>query len=117
MENRRRVERQPALWMGSCHVEGESSDKWRDCAIFDVSKLGVGIDLRHPGASELLNRRIAVLLEVGPSIDITVTGEVRNAKSGPDDIVQAGIEFVGLTESERSFVDLVERRAMSRSRA
>ena len=117
MENRRRAERQPALWIGSCNVEGESSDLWRDCAIFDVSALGVGIDVRYPGASDLQSRRITLLLGVGPSIDVTVTGEVRNTKSGPDDIVQAGIEFVGLTEFERSIVDLLERRAVSRSRA
>ena len=117
MDNRRRAERRKVLWMGRCQVEGESSDLWRDCAIFDVSALGVGIDVRYPGASDLQSRRITLLLGVGPSIDVTVTGEVRNTKSGPDDIVQAGIEFVGLTEFERSIVDLLERRAVSRSRA
>jgi hypothetical protein len=108
--------------MGSCHVEGESvedesADLWRDCAIFDVSALGLGIDLRHPGPSELLGRRMTVLLEIGPSVDLSVTGEVRNAESGPDGIARSGIEFVGLTEAERSIVDLLERRAVTRARA
>jgi hypothetical protein len=102
--------------MGSCHVEGESSDEWRACAIFDVSTLGVGIDLPHTGTSELLNRRIRVLLELGRSVDLTVAGEVRNAESAPDGIVRAGLEFVGLTDTESSIVDLLERRAVSRSR-
>jgi hypothetical protein len=53
-----------------------------------------------------LSRRIMVRLEFGPSVDMTVAGEVRNAGSEPDGIVRAGIEFVGLTEAERSMVDL-----------
>ena len=125
MENRRRAERQSALWMGRCHVEDEPSDLWRECALIDVSTFGVGIDLCHPDPVELLgmwqdgevrlhlSRRITVRLELGPSVDVTVAGEVRNAGSGPDGIVRAGIEFVGLTESERFIVDLVERRAMT----
>lgn len=110
MENRRRAERQSAVWMGSCHVEGESSDEWQDCGVFDFSTLGVGMDLRHPSASDLLGRRISVRLPVGDSMDVTLTGEVRNAKPGPDGIVRAGVEFVGLLETERSIVDLLERR-------
>jgi PilZ domain len=117
MENRRRAERRSVLWMGRCEVEGESSVLWRGCAIFDVSTLGVGIDLPNPGASELLSRRITALLELGPSVDVAVTGEVRNAESGPDGIVRAGVEFVGLNETELSVVGLLERRAASRSRA
>ena len=124
MENRRRAERQSALWMGLCHIQDEPSDLWRECAIIDVTTLGVGIDLCHPDAVELLgmweddalqlhlSRRITVRLELGPSVDITVAGDVRNAGSGPDGIVRAGIEFVGLTETERSIVDILVRRAV-----
>lgn len=117
MENRRRAERRNVLWMGRCQVEGDSSDVWRACAIFDVSTLGVGIDLPHQRASELLNRRITALLELGRSVDVTVTGEVRSAESAPDGIVRAGMEFVGLSETEFAVVDLLERRAASRSGA
>jgi hypothetical protein len=117
VEDRRRAERQAALWMGRCQVEGESSDLWRECAIFDVSSLGLGIDLRHSGAPDLLGRRITVLLELGPSFDLTVAGEVRNTNSGADGILRAGIEFVGLTSAERAIANLLERRAASRSRS
>jgi hypothetical protein len=103
--------------MGRCQVEGESSDEWRACAIFDVSTLGVGIDLPHPRASQLLSRRITALLELGRSVDVTITGEVRSAESAPDGIVRAGMEFVGLSETESAIVDLLERRAASRSGA
>jgi len=117
VENRRLAERQSAHWKGRCHIEDEPSDLWRECTIIDVSTLGLGIDLCHPDPVELLglwrdgvlrlhvDRGITVHLESGPTVDMTVAGQVRNAGSGPDGIVRAGIEFVGLTETERSLVD------------
>jgi hypothetical protein len=121
--DRRRAERLLALWMGRCHIQNEPSDLWRECAINDVSTLGMGIDLCHPDPIELLglwedgelrlhpSRRITVRLELGPSVEITVAGEVRNAGSEPDGMVRAGIEFIGLTGSERSIVRYLHRRA------
>ncbi len=117
MENRRRAQRQSAVWMGSCHVEGEPSRSWRDCGVFDFSSLGLGMDLRHPGASDLVGRRVSVRLPVGASIDITLTGEVRNAKAGPDGIMRAGIEFASLSETELSIVDLLDLGSVVRSRS
>jgi hypothetical protein len=91
--------------MGSCHVEGEPSDLWQDCGVFDISSFGLGMDLRH--SSDLVGSRISVRLPVGASIEVTLAGEVRNAKLGPDGVVRIGIEFVDLSKSERSIVDLV----------
>jgi hypothetical protein len=83
----------------------------------------MGIDLCHPDPVELLelwedgelqlhlSRRITVRFELGPSVEITVEGEVRHAGSEPDDIVRAGIEFIGLTGTERSIVRFLDRRA------
>jgi hypothetical protein len=113
VENRRRAERQSAVWIGSCQVEGDPSDQWRECGVFDLSTVGVGMDLRHPEASDLVGRRISVRLPVGASIDMTLTGEVRNAKAGPDGIVRAGIELVGLSETEHSIVDLLQLGSLS----
>jgi hypothetical protein len=115
MEERRRAERQSTIWMGFCHVEGESlnseegesSRLWRGCGVFDFSTLGVGMDFRHPDPLDVLGRRIFVRLSIGGSIDMTFSGEVRNVKSGPDGIVRAGIEFVGLSEDELYIVDLL----------
>lgn len=98
-------------------MEDEPSDHWRECTIIDVSPLGVGMDLRHPDPIELLglwqegalrldaSRRMTVHLETDTSVDMAVAGEVRNAGSGHDGFVRAGIEFVGLTETERSIVE------------
>jgi hypothetical protein len=99
--------------MGSCHLEGEPSHLWQDCGVFDFSTLGVGMDFRHPGASDLVGRRITVCLPVGGSIDITFTGAVRNLKAGPDGILRVGIEFVDLSEEELYMVDLLELGALS----
>jgi PilZ domain len=125
VENRRRAERRSALWMGRCHIEDEPSDLWRECTVIDVSTLGVGIDLCHPDPVELLGlwqdgvlrlhaeRGITVRVEPSPSVDMTVAGQVRNAGSKPDGTVRAGIEFVGLSETERSIVES-ERRVLRR---
>ena len=111
MENRRRAERQSTVWMGTCRVEGEAPELWLDCGVFDVSALGVGLDLRHPSSSDLEGRRISIRLAIGDSVEITLTGEVRNVKAGPEGIVRAGIEFVSLSERERSIVSLLDKQA------
>jgi hypothetical protein len=111
--------------MGFCHVEGESpnhvkgqsSRLWRGCGVFDFSTLGVGMDFRHPYPSDLVGRRITVRLPVGGSFDITFTGEVRNTKAGPDEVVRVGIEFVGLSEDELYIVDLLELGSLTGSNA
>jgi hypothetical protein len=109
VENRRRAERQSAVWIGLCHVQGDPLDLWRDCGVFDLSAFGVGMDLRHPDAPALIGRRVSVRLPIGLSMDMTLTGDVRNAKEGPDGIVRIGVEFEDVSDTERSIVDLLER--------
>jgi len=103
--NRRREERNAAVWIGSCHIEGEASDVWLDCGVFDFSTTGLGMDLRH--ASDLVGRRISVRLPVGDSIDVTLRGAVRNSKDGPGGVVRVGMEFVELSATEKVIVDLL----------
>ena len=112
MENRRRADRQTAVWIGLCHVHGDSFESWRDCGVFDLSALGVGMDLRHPNASALLGRSVSVRLPIGVSMDMTLTGEVRNASAGPDGIVRIGVEFEDVSDTERYIVDLIERDSL-----
>lgn len=100
--------------MGSCQVEGDLPHLWRDCGVFDFSTLGLGMDLRHPDASDLVGRYISVQIQVGAFVDMTITGEVRNVKAGPEGIVRTGLEFVGLSSVERSMVDLLERESTLR---
>jgi hypothetical protein len=112
VENRRRAERQSAVWIGLCHVHGDSYDCWRDCGIFDLSEFGVGMDLRHPDASGLVGRSVSVRLPIGVSMDMTLTGGVRNANEGPDGIVRIGVEFEDVSDTERYIVDLIERDSL-----
>jgi hypothetical protein len=109
VENRRRAERQSAVWIGLCHVQGDPLDMWRDCGVFDLSAFGVGMDLRHPDAPALIGRSLSVRLPIGVSMDMTLTGDVRNAKEGPDGIVRIGVEFEDVSDTERSIVNLLER--------
>jgi hypothetical protein len=117
MEERRQAQRRFAVWFGSCHVQGEPPELWRDCGVFDFSTIGVGMDFRHPRVSELVGLRISVRLPVGASVDMTFTGQVRNAKSGPEGIVRAGLEFFDLSEDELYVIDLLELGSLETSTA
>ena len=114
MQNRRRTDRQPAIWMGSYRFGGQTSHLWRDCGVFDFSAHGLGMDIRHRCATGLVGRPISIRLPVGECMDLTFNGVVRNAKSGPDGIVRAGVEFAHLSEMENSIIDLLERTAVLR---
>ncbi|HEY1446484.1 MAG TPA: PilZ domain-containing protein [Acidimicrobiales bacterium] len=108
MDNRRRVERRSGIWMGTCHIEGDAPKLVRDCGIFDISALGVGMDFHYADPMRLEGRRISVHLPLGDSVEVAFTGEVRNVRPGPGGIVRAGIEFDDLIDPERSIVDLLE---------
>jgi PilZ domain len=94
--------------MGTCHVEGDASNLLRECGVFDVSTLGVGMDFHYADPMRLEGRRIAVRLPLGDSVEVAFSGEVRNVRTGPGGIVRAGLEFIDLEHSERSIVDLLE---------
>jgi len=94
---RRRVPRQPAGWDGTCHIEGESSARWRECQVTDISMHGLGITLDHPAPDQLVHRRVAVdVPAVGAPVNIRLEGEVRNAVRTPGGGVRVGVEFDGL---------------------
>jgi hypothetical protein len=94
--------------MGSCRVEGDAPNLTRDCGVFDISALGVGMDFHYADPMRLEGRRVSVHLPLGDSIEVAFTGEVRNVRPGPGGIVRAGLEFVDLKDPERSVVDLLE---------
>jgi hypothetical protein len=94
--------------MGTCHVEGDAPNLTRECGVFDISILGVGMDFHYADPMHLEGRGVSVHLPLGKSVEVQFTGEVRNVRAGPGGIVRAGIEFVDLMDSERSIVDLLE---------
>ncbi len=108
MEYRRRVPRQRAGWYGSCLIGGESATEWCDCRVIDISVLGLGIQIHHSRPSELVGRRVSVEVPpVGDSVNILLEGEIRNAALSPGGTVRVGIEFIGLSDAERSIVDIL----------
>lgn len=109
MRERRRLPRHSATWSGSCLIDGDPTSAWRECEVFDVSATGVGIDLHLPRPSGLVGRRITVRVPsiVGPSIDLTLRGDVRNMSAGQEGMTRVGILFVDLSESELYLVDLL----------
>jgi hypothetical protein len=89
-------------------VEGDAPNLVRECGIFDVSTVGVGMDFHYADPMRLEGRRVSVHLPLGDSVEVAFTGEVRNVRPAPGGVVRAGIEFVDLMDSERSIVDLLE---------
>jgi hypothetical protein len=110
MERRRRVPRQSAGWSGRFKDEGDRFGDWGDCLVIDISVLGVGLELYGPVPRDLIGRRIAVEVQtpIGTSVSIRLAGEVRNTAPGPHGGVRVGMEFVGLTETERSILNALE---------
>jgi hypothetical protein len=108
VENRRRAERRSGVWMGTCQVEGDAPNLTRECGIFDISILGVGMDFHYADPMRLEGRSVSVHLPLGDSIEVQCSGVVRNVRPGPGGIVRAGVEFTDLMDSERSIVDLLE---------
>jgi hypothetical protein len=94
--------------MGTCHVAGDAPNLVRDCGIFDISTLGVGMDFNYADPMRLEGRRVSVRLPLGDNVEVAFTGEVRNVRVGPGGICRTGIEFVDLEDSERLIVDLLE---------
>jgi hypothetical protein len=117
MEDRRQAQRQSAAWKGSCHIEGESPNRWRDCEVVDISSLGMGVEFHTPAwSSDLTGRHISVdLPAVGASIKMILEGEIRNVSTHPDGIIRAGVMFVGLSDEECSIADVLALASLGSS--
>ncbi len=109
MERRRRVPRQVAGWTGKYCIEGDDPEAWYECHVLDISVIGVGIELFGPVSDPdgLLGRRVVVEANTptGASLSLRAQGEVRNVREGSRGGTRVGLEFVDLTETERSILD------------
>ena len=76
---RRRVPRQPTVWDGICHIEGESPDEWPECRVVDISMLGIGITLNCPSQCPLVGRHILVDVPAG-EVSIRLEGNITNSR-------------------------------------
>jgi len=109
MERRRRMPRQSAGWSGKYCVEGDGPEAWHECRVLDISIIGLGVELFGPISrpGDLLGRRITVEAHTpaGESLSIRARGEVKNVTAGAKGGMRVGVEFVDLTELERSILD------------
>jgi c-di-GMP-binding flagellar brake protein YcgR len=107
MENRRRVDRQSAGWLGSYQLANTPDSEWRDCRVVDISMLGLGITIEHREPAQLLGRLIAVDLPCdGISVSVRLEGVIKNAAEASGS-VRVGVEFLPLSETERSITALL----------
>lgn len=109
MERRRRVPRHTAGWKGKYRVEGAGSDVWHSCRVLDISVIGMGIEMFGPvpHPTRLLGQHMVVEAPAGSSFGIRQRGEIKNVGPGPNGGVRAGLEFVDLTEAQRSILDAI----------
>ena len=103
MEYRRRAEREPTAWAGFCHIAGESPRCGAIARSSTVSMFGLGITFHHPQPWELVHRRIVVdISAIGDAVNIRLEGEIRDAAFTLEGDIRVGLEFTGLSETERA---------------
>jgi len=102
MDSRRRIPRQQAGWTGTCLIdEDAAAPRWRDCWVLDISMLGLGIAFDHRQPLDLVDRPISVEFPaVGDLVSVRLEGTIKNIEVMRLGLVQAGIEFVGLSDEE-----------------
>lgn len=107
---RRRVPRQEAGWPGKCRLDDDLSVGWAECLVLDISVIGVGVEVSGPLPSDLVGRRIEIEVHppVGSSVAIHMVAQVRNTTPGRTGGVRIGMEFVDLSDTERSILDALE---------
>ena len=109
MDTRRRIPRQAAGWTGTCLIEDDTAAaQWRDCWVLDISMLGLGIAFDHRRPFELVDREISVEFPaVGDLVSVRLEGRIKNIEVMRLGLVQAGIEFVGLSEEEQAIATVL----------
>ena len=108
-ERRRRLPREVAGWHGRFEFEGQPAHSSKECRIIDISLIGVGLELFGTLPDELMGRELSVVVETpaGASISLRLNGVIRNIGPGPSGGTRVGVEFTGLSETERSIVDVM----------
>lgn len=114
ISHRRRIPRQEVRWKGTCHIDGDPGTLV-DCGIVDISVIGVGIVLDGPVPSDLTGRTITVDVQAsdGGTVSLRLVGEIRYVVPSPGQGFRIGIQFAGLSETERSILDTFERMRLA----
>lgn len=97
---RRLLPRQFADWRGWYMIEGDPTQRWRECRVVDISTAGAGLELRDATPGETEGRRIILAVQL--------TAEVRYTRED-DGSLRVGTQFVDLSDAERAYIaSLVE---------
>lgn len=109
IQRRRRVPRQSVTWAGKCQINDEVGG-WTECEVVDISVIGVGVEVPSEGDTGRIGQTITVEVQTpaGAAVSIRLVGEIRNVVPVTERI-RIGIEFVDLSETERSILDALER--------
>jgi hypothetical protein len=108
---RRRVPRQPAGWFGTCTVEGDTDPSSFECRVIDVSTIGAGVEILGVVGRNLVGERLVVEVQAltRATFSVRFVGQVKNAGRVSHGGVRLGMEFVGLSRTERSILTVFEQ--------
>ena len=110
VDMRRRVPRTSAGWAGSYQFEGGAELHAGRCRVLDISVMGAGVEVFDSAPEQPVGRQLAIDVQAwaGGSVAIGLVGVVRNTRSGNEGGLRLGMEFVGLSDTERSILDALE---------
>jgi hypothetical protein len=99
-----------ANWQGTCVIDGEAEPaRWRECRVIGISPDGMGLTLRHEEPADLVERTVQVQFPgSNGSLQVSLEGTVRSAKAVGAGVIRVGLEFRGLTRSERALATVLE---------
>jgi len=114
MELRRRAPRIKTDWLGLCRLDDAPDSVVRDCRVIDISLLGVGVEVFSDGDDRLVGRVLVVEVEppIGSSVRLRLSGQVMNQGRTPAGLTRVGLQFVGLSETERAVLEVIEQLKM-----
>lgn len=88
----------------------EVASAWLECSVLDISIIGVGVEVFGGLPRDLIGRRMIVDVHAGggASVSVHMVGQIRNTGPGPHGGTRVGMEFEGLSDTERSILDALE---------
>jgi hypothetical protein len=79
--------------------------------VLDVSVIGVGVELVTEIPTDPLGRRITIEVHpsAGRSVSLRLIGTIQNAVPTSGGRLRVGVQFIGLSETERAILDAFEQ--------
>jgi hypothetical protein len=99
-----------ASWRATCVIDGELEPAhWRECRVIDITPEGMGFTLRHDEPAELVGGTVQVQFPAGSgSLRVSLEGAVKSVVAIGAGFVRVGLEFRGLSRSERALATVLD---------